>query len=121
MKVNNINNLKKAINDNESEIEIYGEIGDIVLKSGMVSNLMFFSAVLSVTAAVISVVSFIVWLGANLYFMMAVGVVSACAVIFSLTFMFTIKATQKMSLSLAIRLRKYAIHKSNNRIILRRK
>ncbi len=121
MKVNNINNLKKAINDNESEIEIYGEIGNIVLKSGMVSNLMFFSAVLSVTAAVISVVSFIVWLGANLYFMMAVGIVFICAVIFSLTFMFTIKATQKMSLSLAIRLRKYNIHKSNNRIILKRK
>lgn len=121
MKVNNIDNLKKVIKNKENEIEIYGDMSDSVLKAGLVSNIIFFGIVLSCVAGVAAVGSIAVWLITYIYALMAVCIVSVCVVIFSLTLIFTIKATQKISVSLAFSLRKYKIKKKNNKIILKKK
>ena len=121
MKVNNIDNLKKVIKDKEKEIEIYGDINHMVLKAGLVSNIIFFGVVLCCVAGAVAAISIAIWLITYIYALMAVGIVALCVVIFSLTLIFTIKASQKISVPLAFSLRKYKIEKKNNKIILIKK
>ncbi len=118
MKISNMKNLADALKTKEKEIEVYGEINDIVLKSGIASTLIFFSFslfLLSITSSIICAVFYLI-ITSKIFLIM--GVVALCIAIFTVTLILTIRIIQKPSIPLALKLHKYRLTKKNNRIIL---
>ena len=121
MKISNIKNLEKAIKNKENEIEVNGEISDTVLKSGMVSTIIFFGAVLFTASILVAIAFGILYLIFSTQILISIAIISLCITIFSITITLTITAIQKASIPLALKLHKYRVTKKNNRIVLIKK
>lgn len=121
MKISNMKNLESAIKEKSNEIEIYGDISETVLKSGMASGVIFFSAVLFVISIISAIAFSLIFLLTNTEALLGIGIISFCVTIFSVVITITIKAIQKADIMLSIKLHKYRVTKKNNRIILKRK
>lgn len=114
-------NLNTALNEKQNEIEIYGNISDIVLKSGLVSKVIFAGVITLIVGIIGTIVFGITYLISSIYWTMAVAIISLCLIIFAVTILLTLKFMQKMDIGLAVKLRKYTINKKSGRILLIRK
>lgn len=121
MKISNIKNLETALKEQQKEIEIYGDISNTVLKSGLVSNIIFICVVTLFIGIVLSVSFGLTYLFTNIYWTMAVAIISICVIIFSLTILLTLKVMQKISIRLSIKIRNYTINKKKGKVVLIRK
>ena len=121
MKVSNINNLKNALNSREKEIDFFGSDSEKVIKCGLLSTIVFVGYILLILGAV-----FTLTFGIFLFFSRDIWVI-ACfgsgvfALLFAFTLLFTLKAIQKIPLSLAVKMRKYTLNKQHGRVLLKRK
>lgn len=121
MKVSNINNLKNALNSGEKEIDFFGDDCQKVIKCGLLSTIVFVGYILLILGAV-----FTLTFGVFLIFSRDIWVI-ACfgsgvfALLFAFTLLLTLKAIQKIPLSLSIKMRKYTLNKQKGRVLLKRK
>lgn len=121
MKVSNINNLENALNSREKEIDFFGDECQKVIKCGLLSTIVFVGFIVLILGAV-----FTLTFGVLLIFSREIWVI-ACfgsgvfALLFAVTLLLTLKAIQKIPLSLAIKMRKYTLNKQNGRVLLKRK
>lgn len=121
MKINNIKNLETALKEKSSEIEIYGDISNTVLKCGLLSNILSFCLILCFLSIASAIIFFILCLAVSLNWALTATVISICTLIFATTIILTLKFTQKAPVFLAVKLRGYTINKKNGRVILVRK
>ena len=121
MKISNMKNLNTALNEKQKEIEIHGNISDKVLKSGLISNIVFVGVVTLIVGIIGTIVFGITYLISNIYWTMAVAIISLCVILFAITILLTLKVMQKLDIGLAVKLRKYTVNKKSGKILLVRK
>ncbi|MBQ9673357.1 MAG: hypothetical protein IJV39_01895 [Ruminococcus sp.] len=121
MKVSNMNNLIKAVEDKENEIEVHADFTNEVIKAGMTSTIIFTAVVIIATGVAAAAVTAIISLINGNELAMGISIILLCAAIFASTILLTLKAIQKIPLALSLKLRKYTVNKQNNRVVLKRK
>lgn len=121
MKISNMKNLNTALNEKQKEIEIHGNISDKVLRSGLVSNIIFVGVVTLIVGIIGTIVFGITYLISDIYWTMAVAIISLCVILFAITILLTLKFMQKLDIGLAVKLRKYTVNKKSGKILLVRK
>ena len=105
----------------QKEIEIHGNISDKVLKSGLISNIVFVGVVTLIVGIIGTIVFGITYLISDIYWTMAVAIISLCVILFAITILLTLKFMQKLNIGIAIKLRKYTVNKKSGKILLVRK
>ena len=121
MKVSNVQNLLKALNENETEIELHGDFSESVIKAGLSSSVLYAAGMTAIIAFSASVILGILYLIIKIRFLMLASIVLVLACVFAGATLITMILTQKISLSLSMKLRKYSINKHNDLVVLKLK
>lgn len=121
MKVSNINNLITAINNKESEVEIHGNFSDKVVRCSLISTIVYVSSVISFPCGLLALAFLVLFFILNTELLFGLSIILFCVILFALTLSLTLKASQKIPLSLAFRLHKYRLEKHKNTVILIKK
>lgn len=96
MKISNMKNLNTALDEKQKEIEIHGNISDKVLRSGLVSNIIFVGVVTLIVGIIGTIVFGITYLISDIYWTMAVAIISLCVILFAITILLTLKFYAKI-------------------------
>ena len=121
MKVSNIHNLTEALKNKEAEIEVHGDFSDSVIKAALSSSVLHIAGTAAMIALSVSVLSGILYLSLKLRFLMILAVVLVLAALFAAATLFTMVFTQRISLSLSLKLRRYSVNKHNDIVVLKLK
>lgn len=121
MKVSNVQNLLKALNENETEIELHGDFSESVIKAGLSSSVLYAAGMTAIIAFSASVILGILYLIIKIRFLMLASIVLVLACVFAGATLITMILTQKISLTLSMKLRKYSINKHNDLVVLKLK
>ena len=70
MKVSNVQNLLKALNENETEIELHGDFSESVIKAGLSSSVLYAAGMTAIIAFSASVILGILYLIIKIRFLM---------------------------------------------------
>ncbi len=121
MKVSNVQNLLKALNENETEIELHGDFSESVIKAGLSSSVLYAAGMTAIIAFSASIILGILYLIIKIRFLMLASIVLVLACVFAGATLITMILTQKISLPLSLKLRKYSINKHNDLVVLKLK
>ena len=89
-------NLNTALDEKQKEIEIHGNISDKVLRSGLISNIVFVGVVTLIVGIIGTIVFGITYLISDIYWTMAVTIISLCVILFAITILLPLKAVSEV-------------------------